>query len=417
MVLRRWLVAAATIEVVSLAVLLINRATVHLDPITSSMGPIHGFAYLATIALAALSPIPRRAKAVAWLPVIGGVVAVRLTHPKRLTHPPLSPAGASTVPATTETEHLPRSTPAGNAITVRQLTKSYRSGPTIGPVDFGVPRGQITGLIGPNGAGKTTVLRMLVGLVAPTAGTVTRDIGPTKGRAALDRVGALIESPALVLGLTGRRNVQAVAALAGWQASDVETALHRVGLADAADQKVSEYSLGMRQRLALAITLLHDPEIVILDEPANGLDPHGIADLRRFLRRLADDGVTVLLSSHLLTEIEHVCDHVVLMNAGHIAYAGPTKDLLTGIAAIHIEPLHPHQLLTLAELTGHEGEIADGAVRVRGDRARAAELVAKAVGAGIPIAQLQITVPTLEEVFLRMTEPTRTETTTRAGAR
>ncbi|NYF18048.1 ABC-2 type transport system ATP-binding protein [Microbacterium sp. AK009] len=401
MTLRRWLVLAAGVEVASLAILLINRATVHLDMITSSMGPIHGFAYLATIALAALSPIPRRAKAVAWLPVIGGLVAVRLTHPRRAEQPP--------APGAAEPDHLPPADQEGHAIAVQGLTKQYRSGTTIGPVHFTVPRGQITGLIGPNGAGKTTVLRMLVRLVAPTGGTVTLDVGGNEDRAALGRVGALIESPALVHGLTGRRNMEAVAALAGWDAAQIESTLDRVGLLDAADQRVSQYSLGMRQRLALAITLLHDPAVVILDEPANGLDPHGIADLRRFLRHLADEGVTVLLSSHLLTEIEQVCDHVVLMDAGHITYSGPTTGLLADLATIDIEPLHAHQLRQLAELAGDSAEVGAGVVLVRGDRVLAASLLEKSVRAGISVAQMRITAPTLEVAFLRMTGTSRPE--------
>lgn len=402
--LRRWLTITATVEVVSLAVLLINRATVHIDVITSGMGPVHGMAYLATIALAALSPIPRRAKAFAWVPVIGGIVALRLSAAK-----PRPAADGASEAATEQAPPVVVGRVDNPSLEMIEVVKTYRSGKTVGPLTFAVPRGQITGLVGPNGAGKTTAMRVLMGLIRPTAGEVRIEGKPVGSGHALDRVGALIESPALVPGLSGRRNGEAIAALAGWPLTDVSAALDRVGLAADAERKVSEYSLGMRQRLALAIALLHDPAVVVLDEPANGLDPQGIADLRDFLRQLSQDGVTVLVSSHLLGEIEQICDHLVIISDGTVRYEGPTAAVRSEQKVIRIEPLRPTDLEQLTRLVIDEADAravtVGSAVEVAGDATLAARLVTRAVYDGIDVVQVTVVTPSLEEVFLSMTRP------------
>lgn len=400
--LRRWLTIVATVEVISLAVLLINRSTFQIAPLTSSMGPVHGLAYLSTIALAALSPIPRAAKAFAWVPVVGGLIALRLTRSRSAVVTPRDAASEGHSPARREIDDI-----SDPAIEASEFVKSFRSGSSVGPVSLSVPRGKITGLVGPNGAGKTTTLRSMVGLVRPTGGRILIDGAPVSESGSLARVGALIEAPALVPGLSGRRNVESIALLAGWDPRQAADVLRQVGLESDADKKVAEYSLGMRQRLALAIALLNDPDIVVLDEPANGLDPQGIADLRGFLRDLADRGATVLVSSHLLGEIEQICDHLIVMAGGRVLYEGPTSGALTGREVIHLEPLVAADVPALAGVVGVAAAAAPvvgaGFVTIAGDRELAARLIVAAVRAGIWIVQARIATPTLEEAFLDLT--------------
>jgi ABC-2 type transport system ATP-binding protein len=218
-----------------------------------------------------------------------------------------------------------------SAISVSGLSKSYGRRTAVEGISFDVPRGVVAGFIGPNGAGKTTTMAMLLGLVAPTAGTGSV-LGAPLGEAAsyLPRVGALIEGPALYPGLTGAENLRVLAAMGGKDASRIPELLDLVGLGERGDDRFKEYSLGMKQRLGIAGALLGDPELLILDEPTNGLDPIGMREIRELIARAAGEGRTVLVSSHLLSEIEQVCDWLVVIERGAGIYAGPASEFLGG---------------------------------------------------------------------------------------
>ena len=196
------------------------------------------------------------------------------------------------------------------ALSTSGLTKSYGTRAAVSDLNLAIPQGVISGFVGPNGAGKTTTIRMLLGLIAPTAGSgevLGADLG--QPRNFLHRVGAMIESPAFYPTLSGERNLGVLARLGGIPQMNIDRALHRVGLADRATDPFRSYSLGMKQRLGIAAALLPDPDLLILDEPTNGLDPAGIAEMRVLFRSLADDGITIFVSSHLLSEIAQICKH------------------------------------------------------------------------------------------------------------
>jgi ABC-2 type transport system ATP-binding protein len=222
-------------------------------------------------------------------------------------------------------------------ITVAGLTKRYGPVTAVDGLAFTVDPGQVTGFLGPNGAGKTTTLRMLLGLVTPTKGSAV--IG---GRRYADlaeprrTVGAVLEATGFHPGRTGRDHLRVLAMAAGIQAERVTAVLRQVGLAENADRRVRGYSLGMRQRLGLAAALLGDPQVLILDEPANGLDPAGLAELRDLLRGLAAAGRTVLMSSHVLSEVAQTVDRVIIIAGGTLRFAGPLGEL-TGIRGETLE--------------------------------------------------------------------------------
>ena len=219
---------------------------------------------------------------------------------------------------------------ADPAIRVEALTKRYGHRTAVDSLSFEVPRGVVAGFIGPNGAGKTTTLAMLLGLVAPTDGS-GEVLGTDLAHPAtfLPRVGALIETPALYPGLTGEENLRALGALGDHDRARIPLVLEQVGLADRATDRFGTYSLGMKQRLGIAAALLGDPELLILDEPTNGLDPVGIREIRTLIASLTTEDRTVLVSSHLLGEVEQICDHLVIIEAGSGVYSGPT-DGFTG---------------------------------------------------------------------------------------
>jgi ABC-2 type transport system ATP-binding protein len=213
------------------------------------------------------------------------------------------------------------------------LTKRFGDRTAVANVDLHVPRGAAFGYLGPNGAGKTTLIRMLLGLTHATSGTM-RLLGrpvPEERAAALARVGAIVEEPRFHAHLTGRENLTVIAAARERAAHDrIDGALARVGLSQRADERVKRYSLGMRQRLGVARSLLADPELLILDEPTNGLDPAGIREFREMIRGFVAEGRTVLLSSHLLDEVEKICDEVAIVDQGQIVAQGPIAELAAG---------------------------------------------------------------------------------------
>jgi len=209
------------------------------------------------------------------------------------------------------------------AVEVRGLTKRYGARTVVDRLDFDIPAGVVAGLIGPNGAGKTTILRMLLGLVRPDAGTGAVNGAPIATPAAyLPSVGALVEGPAFYPGLSGARNLAVYATLAGLDRSRIPLVLDRLGLADRSTDAYRSYSLGMRQRLGIAAALLGDPTLVVLDEPTNGLDPAGIREMRTIIRSIHADGRTVLVTSHLLTEVQQVCDWLIVIDQGQRRFAG-----------------------------------------------------------------------------------------------
>ena len=316
--------------------------------------------------------------------------------------------GASAAPSpASDTTGRPPDRPA---VITSALSKRYGERLAVDRVDIELPAGVVSGFVGPNGAGKTTTIQMLLGLVRPTSGTAQVLGHPISDPAAyLSRVGALVESPSFYPTLSGRRNLEALTRLGRLDRARIDEVLTQVELSDRADDLVRSYSLGMKQRLGVAAALLPKPELVILDEPANGLDPAGIREIRRLLRRLADEGVTVFVSSHQLAEIEAICDHLVMIHQGQIVFQGKVDELLaahhTDLVAI---PEHAEDLAKLAALCANEGKAArvDGdVVRVQSSGDWAAELNRRAMAAGITLRGLQSTRASLEEAFFAVTEP------------
>ncbi|HSL66120.1 MAG TPA: ABC transporter ATP-binding protein [Gaiellaceae bacterium] len=290
-------------------------------------------------------------------------------------------------------------------IETRELSKRY--GERIVAVDrlaLRVRRGEVYGFLGPNGAGKTTTLRMLLGLVRPTSGSALV-LGARPGSpGGLGRVGALIEGPTFYPFLSGRENLRVLARHAAAPESRIGPVLDQVGLAARGDDRFGAYSLGMKQRLGIAAALVKDPELLILDEPTNGMDPAGMAEMRDFIRALGRGGRTVLLSSHLMTEVEQVCDRVGVISSGVLVGEG-TVDDLRGRASLWVkaEPLAKAERV-LGALRGVEEVVrADGGLRLAVDPAAAPAVNRALVAAGIAVAELHPERPSLEQVFLELT--------------
>ena len=300
------------------------------------------------------------------------------------------------------------------AFLVEGLTKRYGDRAAVAELTVSVPRGVVAGVIGPNGAGKTTTMAMLLGLVRPTAGTGTVLGAPlAHPERYLGRVGALIEGPALWPSLTGTENLRVLARLGAHDERRIPELLELVGLTDRAGDRFGRYSLGMKQRLGIAAALLGDPELLVLDEPTNGLDPVGITEMRDLIGRVASGGRTVLVSSHLLSELEHVCDWLLIIDDGRLVYAGE-REGFSGRAGheIVLGPLDPADLLALADLVaahGHDAGREGGRLVLTGpgDGAApglAAQLNTAAAHAGIALAEVHVRRPTLEASYLRLLE-------------
>jgi ABC-2 type transport system ATP-binding protein len=292
------------------------------------------------------------------------------------------------------------------AIQTSGLSKIYGGRTVVDRLDLALPKGVVAGFVGPNGAGKSTTLRMLLGLVRPTAGTGTV-LGSPLSRPGdyLPRVGALIEAPAFYPGLTGTANLRALTALGGIDPARVAVVLDRVGLTARARDRYKTYSLGMKQRLGIAAALLSDPELLVLDEPTNGLDPQGIVDMRELVRSIADDGPTVLVSSHLLAEVQQVCDWLLMIEAGRQVYQGRTADLLAGGSRLRLRSEHPTDLLRLGDMLRRHGfqPEGDGDGLLLADStitdADLAMLSREAAAEGITLVELARTAATLEERY------------------
>jgi len=292
-------------------------------------------------------------------------------------------------------------------ITAHALTKRYGRTPVVHDVSFTCQPGTITGFLGPNGAGKSTTLRMITGLTRPDAGHATVDGHPFAELPNPSRVvGTLLDASAMHPGRTGRATLRLAADLAGVPPSRVDQVLDTVGLTGpAADRRVGTYSLGMRQRLGLAQALIGDPHILILDEPANGLDPEGIAWMRRLLRGFADRGGTVLLSSHLLAEVEATVDRLVVIGGGQVVASGSLSELLTSSELIVSATDGPalRRLLTLS--TVPFTPLRDGSVAVETADGIDAERIARlATDAGVLLVELRRSDGAgLEELFFSLT--------------
>jgi ABC-2 type transport system ATP-binding protein len=312
-------------------------------------------------------------------------------------------------------ERVLNTTPADrvSAVRVEGLTKHYGRRVAVDGISIDLPCGVVSGFIGPNGAGKTTTMAMLLGLVAPTAGTGTVLGEPLDDPAAyLDRVGALVEGPALWPGLTGTENLRTLATLGGHDVGRIPQLLEVVGLSDRASDRYGGYSFGMKQRLGIAAALLGDPELLVLDEPTNGLDPSGIHEMRQLIAEIAREDRTVLVSSHILVEIEQVCDWLIIIDQGALVYQGSAQRFLeTATPMIALVPEHLGDLDRLAALATSEGLDAHSegdelSVPVEGDdpRAVAVALNRAAIAAGLVLAELTVRRPTLESHYLNLVE-------------
>ena len=294
------------------------------------------------------------------------------------------------------------------AIEVDRLTKRYDNLTAVNGATFSVPRGTICGFVGPNGAGKTTTIRMLLGLIAPSAGSGTVLGHPiTEPEKYLASVGAMIEGPAFYPALTGIENLKVLATMGGISIDRVESLIDLVGLSGRGGDKYKTYSLGMKQRLGIAAALLPNPELLILDEPTNGLDPEGIQEVRDLLKKLASEGTTVFVSSHLLSEIEIISEYIVMLRKGEVVFAGSIGDLLFNQKPlIIVSTLYPNDLERVAEIArseGHHVTIRSDQAHIEGPHEWAPVLNKKAFEAGITLAQLTPTLPNLEETFFEMT--------------
>ena len=296
------------------------------------------------------------------------------------------------------------------AVEVRGLTKWYGETTALDRVDFTVTAGEVHGLLGPNGAGKTTLLAALFGLVLPDEGTV-RLFGrerPEAGPAWLDGVGGFVETPRFYPYLSGRRNLAVLAGLDGGDAASlIDVALDRTGLADAGRKKVRGYSLGMRQRLGLAAAMLRRPRLLIADEPTNGMDPAGIRDLRAALRRIARDGVTVILSSHDMTQVEEICDSVTVLRQGKAVFAG-SLDMMRSQAPDPVWRLRTSDdAAALGVAAGIEGVKAsghdDGGLVVHAAQDRMDSCVLALSAERIAVRGLELNLAPLESLFFQLT--------------
>jgi ABC-type multidrug transport system ATPase subunit len=287
-------------------------------------------------------------------------------------------------------------------LSTRGLTRRFGNIVAVDGLDLEVRRGEVFGLLGPNGAGKTTTLRMLLGLLPPTAGTISVAGHAPGSSKALTSVGALVEEPAHYPYLRGRDNLRVLARLAGVRETRVDEVLEIVELRERADHKVKTYSLGMRQRLGVAAALLKDPPLLLLDEPTNGLDPQGMAAMRAMLARLGTGDRAVLLSSHLLGEVQQICDRAAVIVRGRLVGYGPVSEL-RGAAGVRIRAEPEDEARTVCERFGSV-TVEDGAgLTVTVEPERVPDLNAALVAAGVRVFELRIDRRSLEEAFLEIT--------------
>jgi ABC-type multidrug transport system ATPase subunit len=301
---------------------------------------------------------------------------------------------------------------ASDAVRTSGLTKRFGSQTVVDAIDLAVPRGSVYGFLGPNGSGKTTTIRMLLGLVTPTLGNIELLGWPVPGREvdALPRVGALVEGPAFHPYLSGRENLHRLDAAdrtsdPATAARRIDEALDRVGLLPAARKRYRAYSLGMRQRLAIAVALLTPKDLMVLDEPTNGLDPQGTREVRSLIASLATDGTTVLVSSHLLSEVEQVCTHIGVMHAGRLITQGTAAEIRRHQETeARIETDQPdHTARLMRELGLRDVRTTPHGAAGRLGDVPPEKVVAACVHAGLSVTRFIVDAPTLEDVFVALT--------------
>ena len=307
------------------------------------------------------------------------------------------------------------------ALTANGLTRRFGDLVAVNNVTFEVPAGGVVGFVGPNGSGKSTTIRVLLGLIAASSGTGTVLGEPIeKPQRFAGRVGALIETPAFVGGLSARDNLRSLAALRGVAMSRVDAVLDIVGLMGRENDRASTFSLGMKQRLGIAAAMLPDPELLILDEPTNGLDPAGIVEVRTLLMSLADGRRTVVVSSHLLGEVEAMVDYLVVIRFGEVLYSGPLEDLMAqATERVVASPEHATdlpRLTSIVESNGWAWEAAGDELMITMPAERAADLDRAASGAGLALRMLHPRRDTLETVFLNLTGSSDAELAEQRGA-
>ncbi|MEX0791093.1 MAG: ATP-binding cassette domain-containing protein [Actinomycetota bacterium] len=296
-----------------------------------------------------------------------------------------------------------------NAVETDELTKAFGDRIVVDKLSVRVPRAMVSAFVGPNGAGKSTTLRMLLGLIRTTSGSATILGGSIeRPRTYLSRVGSLIEGPAFYPGLSGWANLEVLAALGRLDRTRIPKVLELVGLEKRSKDRVARYSLGMKQRLGVAAALLPEPDLLVLDEPANGLDPTGIAAMRVLLRRVANDGTTVLVSSHQLIELQQVADWVIIINLGKLKYQGDLAALLaeTGTTLVGVDDLADVATLeAVLRKAGYEPVNAGpGRLRFRVTHGTPATINRLASDAGLTLTELHSGSASLEDIYFELTD-------------
>jgi len=295
------------------------------------------------------------------------------------------------------------------AVETHGLTKRYSTGVlAVDDLDLRVRTGEVYGFLGPNGAGKTTTLRLLSGLIHPTSGSAIVAGAVPGSPASLARLGAMVETPAFYPYLSGRDNLRVVARYAGVPKSRIDPVLKLVDLTDRAKHKFKTYSTGMKQRLGVAAALLKGPDLLILDEPTSGLDPQGTIEMRALIKELKQGGRTVLLSSHLLNEVELTCDRVGVIAKGKLVTEGTVDELRARSGGqtlrIHATPLEQAQRLLESLLNPDQVRVVDGSLVLSVDPAQAASINRRLVADGVDVSELRVDEQSLENVFLQLTE-------------
>ncbi len=290
------------------------------------------------------------------------------------------------------------------------LRKEFRNSVVaIDNLDFSIPSGGVYGFLGPNGSGKTTTIRCMLGLIKPSAGSV-RLLGEDSSkslRSVIHRVGALVETPKFFPTFGGRKNLRMFAQVAGLPNSEVDRVLEIVGLGERGGDSFGSYSLGMKQRLAIAATLLKDPEVIILDEPANGLDPAGIVEIRQLIRQLGESGKTIFVSSHQLGEVQQTCDHVMIISKGRLIQSGSVEELVAlGQGDSQIITIdRPHEAADILNAQGYQATVIDAAtVTVAVDGSEAQAINETLAANQLFLRGLRAQESSLESVFLELTE-------------
>jgi ABC-2 type transport system ATP-binding protein len=335
-------------------------------------------------------------------------------RPRAASAPEPGEAAEAAWPRAAHTAGLPGGPAGGWAVETHGLTKRFGPNVAVDNVELLVPRGSAFGYLGPNGAGKTTLIRTLLGLTRADAGTMSLlGIGvPSERSRALARVGAIVDEPRFHHHLTGRENLRLLGAARGGGADGrIPGSLARVGLTERADDKVASYSMGMRQRLGVAACLLGDPDLLILDEPMNGLDPAGMHEMRAMVRSLVDEGRTVMLSSHLLDEVERTCDAVAIVDRGRVIRQGPIDELVrtAGARIVRLDCSDPAAASRLLEQSGITAGVTPGELMLTvtlpsgASRETVAQVNRRLVEAGISVYGLQEVHASLEDWFLSVT--------------